>query len=140
MKSCASVTMGDLLISFTAFEKQILNSLNIHERLAYLVRRATDHSATDAELEELTGLLKADTTGNLAGEIAAQLETELPAADLAYDKDYWDNIATKILLSDRPQEAVPSTTPPKVRRLHAWRWAAAAAVAALEVPPTPRPR
>lgn len=104
--------------------------MNIHERLAYLVRRATDHSATDAELEELTGLLKADTTGSLATEIAAQLEAEVPAADMTYDKDYWDNIATKILLSDRPQEEVPSK-PQKVRRLHGWRWAAAAAVAAL---------
>jgi len=103
--------------------------LNIHERLAYLVRRATDHSATDAELEELTGLLKADTTGSLAGEIADQLKAELPAADMAYDKDYWDIVATKILLSDHPQETVPS--PQKVRRLHGWRWAAAAAVAAL---------
>jgi len=104
--------------------------LNIHERLAYLIRRATSHSATDAELEELTGLLKADTTGGLASEIAAQLEAELPVADTAYDKDYWDHIATKILLSDRPQETVPST-PLKVRRLHGWRWVAAATVAAL---------
>lgn len=103
--------------------------MNIHERLAYLVRRATEHSATDAELEELTGLLKADTSGSLATEIAAQLEAELPAADKTYNKDYWDNIATKILLSDRPQEQIPS--PQKVRRLHGWRWAAAAAVAAL---------
>lgn len=104
--------------------------MNIHERLAYLVRRATEQSATDAELEELTGLLKADTTGSLAGEIAAQLHAELPAADMAYDQDYWDHIATKILLADRPQEAIPSA-PAKVRRLHRWRWVAAATVAVL---------
>ncbi len=115
---------------FTAFEKQILNSLNIHERLAYLVRRATSHSATDAELEELTTLLKADTTGSLAASIAAQLEAELPPADKNYDKDYWDTIATQILLSDRPQETIPSA-PVRLRRLHGWRWAAAATVAAL---------
>jgi ferric-dicitrate binding protein FerR (iron transport regulator) len=112
------------------FEKQILNKVNIHERLAYLIRQATDHSATDAELEELTGLLKADATGRLAAEIAAQLRTELPRQDTDYDKDYWDNIATNILQSDRPREAMP-LPPHKVRRLHRWRWAAAAAVTAL---------
>lgn len=104
--------------------------MNIHERLAYLIRQVTNHSATDAELEELTGLLKADATGSLASEIAAQLQADLPRQDMAYDKDYWDNIASNILLSDRPQEAI-SPSFHKVRRLRGWHWVAAAAVAAL---------
>lgn len=121
---------GDSLITFTAFEKQILNILNIHERLAYLLRQATNHSATDAELEELTGLLKEDPTGSLASEIATQLKAGLSKEDIPYNEGYWDDIATRILLSDRPQEAIPSHQE-KVRRLHRWRWAAAAAVAVL---------
>lgn len=121
---------GGSLSTFTAFEKQILTILNIHERLAYLLRQVSEQSATDAELEELTGLLKADETGSLSREIAAQLQAELPPGDTAYDKGYWDNIATNILSSDRPLEAIPQETG-NVRPLRRWRWAAAATVAAM---------
>jgi ferric-dicitrate binding protein FerR (iron transport regulator) len=98
--------------------------------LAYLLRQATNHSATDAELEELTALLKADDTGNIAREIATRLKAELPPEQPAYDEEYWDQIANKILLSDRPQEGTPLPAT-EVRPLRWWRWATAAAVAAL---------
>jgi len=104
--------------------------LNIHDRLAYLLHQVTNHSATDAELEELAGLLKADHTGSLTREIEQQLKAALPPEEMAYDRDYWDNIAGKILLSDHPDAQATTSAPARTMRPW-WRWAAAAAVAAL---------
>ncbi|GAA0526820.1 FecR family protein [Chitinophaga japonensis] len=106
--------------------------MNIHERLAYLLHQVTNHSATDAELEELAGLLKADHTGSLTREIEQQLKAALPPEEMAYDRDYWDNIAGRILSSDHPKAQETASVPVRtVQPWRRWRWAAAAALAVL---------
>lgn len=105
--------------------------MNIHDRLTYLIRQVTSDAATDAELEELTELLKDDHSGSLAREIEAQLRAELSPDDTAYDRAYWDDIAGKILASDHAGSQPLRVASVRKRRLRSW--AVAAAVALLVV-------
>jgi transmembrane sensor len=105
--------------------------LNIHDRLTYLLRQVAGDSATDAELEELAALLKADESGRLAREMEAQLKAALPPDDAPYDPAYWDGIADKILAADRTGFRPAIVTP--MRRPRIWARAVAAAVALLLV-------
>ncbi|WP_295117494.1 FecR family protein [uncultured Chitinophaga sp.] len=94
------------------------------ERFAYLAARATSHSATAAELDELCALLAAMP----AEEIPPQLDFLLrDAAPVAFDAAHWNNIATRILAADRP--AAAKVIP--IHRRSRWMWAAAGAALAI---------
>ncbi|NLR82366.1 FecR family protein [Chitinophaga eiseniae] len=98
----------------------------IQERLTYLLRQALNHSATDAELQELSDLVRDDLTGNVAQQLEMLLQDDLPVA--GYDTAYWDQIANKILAADQ------LTTPTPVIPLPArgpLRWIPAAAAVLL---------
>lgn len=92
------------------------------QRLAALLRKAADATATDMELQELADLVQQDTSGERAEEIAALLRVEA-AASQPYDKVHWDALAGHILAADRPQ---PAKVIPL--RSRAWTWAAAIAL------------
>lgn len=92
--------------------------MTIQDRLAYLVSRAVEQTATDAELEELTRMMVEDQTG----EVALQVEALLPkTAPDEQDPAHWDEIADRILAADRPAKVVPL----RIRRYRAWIAAAA---------------
>lgn len=93
--------------------------MTIQDRLAYLVSRAVEQTATDAELEELTRLMVEDQTGEVALQVEALLPKTPPGEQ---DPAHWDEIADRILTTDRPAKVVPMPA----RRY--WKWAAAAVV------------
>lgn len=90
--------------------------MTLQDRLAYLVGRAVQHTATDAELEELTRLMAEDETGEVALQVESLLPPSLPGNT---DPAHWDEIASRILASDRPAKVVP------MRRRY-WGWVAVA--------------
>lgn len=115
-------------LSVYTFKKE--NKLSIQDRLAYLLQQAVSHTATDAELRELSDLIQADDTGNTARVAATLLEKDLPSGMSDYDEVYWDHIADNILAADRSAE----TATGKVLPIPLWRrygWRAAAAVTGL---------
>jgi ferric-dicitrate binding protein FerR (iron transport regulator) len=83
--------------------------LTFHERFAYLLKQAAQHSATTAELEELCELLKKE-------DISPELLPDIPP--VSYDTAHWDNIASNILEADK-QNIIP------IRAKRRWLWAAA---------------
>lgn len=92
--------------------------MTIQDRLAYLVSRAVEQTATDAELEELTRMMVEDQTGEVALQVEALLPKTTPDEQ---DPTHWDEIADRILAADRPAKVVPLRT----RRYRAWIAAAA---------------
>ncbi|NML39960.1 FecR family protein [Chitinophaga sp. G-6-1-13] len=103
--------------------------MSTQDRLTYLLGQALQHVATAAELQELSTLIRDDTSGTLTQQVETLLLQELPDnATAGYDKAYWDDIAGKILAADRPErtDTVIPLHPP--RRL---RWIPAAAAAIL---------
>lgn len=109
--------------------------MSIQDRLTYLLGRALNQSATDAELTELSDLIGNDQTGDIARQLEDLLQERLsadPAED--YDTAYWDDVAGRILASDRPETAVEGPLPVPVislRRQSRMRWIPAAAAALL---------
>ncbi|SEW53466.1 FecR family protein [Chitinophaga arvensicola] len=102
--------------------------MSIQDRLSYLLRQALNYSATDAELQELSNLVRDDQAGDITRQLEQLLQEEIPAAPSdAYDSVYWDNIAGKILASDH----LPETNQAPVVRLGRLRWLSAAAAALL---------
>ncbi|NLU90766.1 FecR family protein [Chitinophaga sp. Ak27] len=98
----------------------------IQERLTYLLRQALNHSATDAELQELSDLVRDDLTGDITQQLEMLLQNDLPAA--SYDAAYWDTIASKILAADQLTTPTPVIALPARRPL---RWIPAAAAVLL---------
>lgn len=108
--------------------------MSIQDRLTYLLRQALNHSATAAELQELSDLVRDDRTGDIARQLESLLPEELPEAQaIAYDHVYWDNIAGKILASDHAivAEEAPSTPVIPMHTPRRLRWIPAAAAALL---------
>ena len=87
----------------------------IQERLTYLLRQALNHSATDAELQELSDLVRDDLTGDVARQLEMLLQDDLPAT--SYDAAYWDHIAGKILAADQLPASTPVVSLPARRPL-----------------------
>jgi len=105
--------------------------LSIQDRLTYLLRQALNQSATDAELQELSNLVKDDHTGDVSRQLEDLLQEELSTAPTNdYDSEYWDNIAGNVLSSDHAAVA-PQAPPAPVIRLRRLRWIPAAAAALL---------
>lgn len=99
----------------------------MQDRLSYLVNKALQHTATADELQELSGLLQSDEDGSISRQIEHLLREGLIPVEETYDSQYWDDMASRILASDRSQE-----TP--VVHLHTtrrWRWGLVAGVALL---------
>lgn len=86
--------------------------MTFHERFAYLLKQAAQHSATADELEELGELLKKE-------EISPELLPDLPP--VSYDAAHWDNMASNILAADKvdKENIIP------IRAKRRWLWAAA---------------
>lgn len=114
--------------------------MSTQNRLTYLLGQAMQRSATDTELQELITLIREDNNGNITREVEATLLRELPdTAAAGHDMSYWDDIATRILSADKPENEMaerddPSTEEtglsPAVIRLSPWRhlrWISAAA-------------
>ncbi|WP_343702336.1 FecR domain-containing protein [Chitinophaga sp.] len=93
--------------------------MTTRERLAYLLKRATEAVATAEELEELAELVRNDASGELAAQVEAQLQPSVrEAAPSHYNKHHWNTIADRVLAADRP---APAKVIPWRRRV----WAAA---------------
>lgn len=114
--------------------------MSTQERLTYLLAQALHRSATEAELLELSTLIRTDESGALTRQLESMLLQELredPAAD--YDMAYWDGKIGDILSADR-QDISPEQEPEEdnllplyPRRRLRWIPAAAAAVLFLSV-------
>ena len=107
--------------------------MSIQDRLSYLLRQALQHTATEAELQELSMLIKEDHTFHLTRQVEKELLQELgDDATADYDIAYWDKIAGEILMADRPEgilaglEKEAGTN--KITHLRRWIPAAAAMV------------
>lgn len=100
--------------------------MSIQDRLAYLLQQAAGHTATAAELQELSDLIQADDTGHTAQLAEMLLRKELPGDAADYDETYWNQVANNILAADRPVERVVPMRP-QYRRA----WLAAAVVSGL---------
>ncbi|WP_295122105.1 FecR family protein [uncultured Chitinophaga sp.] len=88
-------------------------------RLTYLLERLASHTATAAELDELTALVERD---GLIDDAESWLEAHSQQQLPSYSAQQWRQVADQILQSDKP----PITT--RVHYLHRWWWAAAAVV------------
>ncbi|MET6996342.1 FecR family protein [Chitinophaga defluvii] len=103
----------------------------IQDRLTYLLRQALNHSATDTELQELSNLVKEDQTGDISRQLEELLMEELSTTPTsAYDSEYWDDIAGKILSSDHVEVTPQAPAAPVIRRF-SLRWIPAAAAVLL---------
>ncbi len=78
--------------------------MSIEQRLAYLVGQVLQQAATTDELQELSELINADQTGHTAHEVELLLQKDLPAAMPDYNETYWDQVASRILAADHPQQ------------------------------------
>ncbi|KAA2245460.1 FecR family protein [Chitinophaga agrisoli] len=97
--------------------------MSIEQRLAYLVGQVAQQAATTEELQELSELINADQTGHTAREVELLLQKDLPAATPDYNETYWDQVASRILAADHPQQMpVGKIVPMRSRR----PWMAAA--------------
>lgn len=86
-------------------------------RIALLLKKAADATATAEELQELADLVLQDPSGESSLEMEALLRNDA-APRQAYDKAHWDKLADNILEADRPQ-------PAKVIPWRSRAWAAA---------------
>ncbi len=103
-------------------------SMEHNERLSYLMQRLTGGTATEAELDELSALVEADTPGASIAEAESWLEANLPQPLPEYDRGHWMQVADQILASDKLTQDPVAPPKPKVHYLHRWWWAAAAVV------------
>ncbi|WP_142683560.1 FecR family protein [Chitinophaga polysaccharea] len=116
--------------------------MSTQNRLTYLLGQAMQRSATDTELQELITLIREDDNGNITRQVEAMLLKELPDnAAAGYDMNYWDNIASRILTADKPENEITAQgdnstgdtdLPPAIIRLSPWRrlrWISAVAAA-----------
>jgi ferric-dicitrate binding protein FerR (iron transport regulator) len=78
--------------------------LTTQERIAVLLKKAADATATAEELQELADLVQHDPSGERSLEIEALLRNDA-APGQAYDKAHWNRLADNILEADRPQPA-----------------------------------
>lgn len=96
--------------------------MTIHDRLTHLLRKVASQSATAADLQELSDLVREDPSGELSEQIAQLLQAEQSPQQVSpYNKDRWNEVADAILAADRPQ-------PARVVPFRKWAWAAAVAV------------
>ena len=78
--------------------------MTTQERIAVLLKKAADATATAEELQELADLVQHDPSGERSLEIEALLRNDA-AQGQAYDKTHWNRLADNILEADRPQPA-----------------------------------
>ncbi|WP_436484173.1 FecR family protein [Chitinophaga sp. ARDCPP14] len=96
-----------------------------HHRLAYLLDRLATHTATEEELDELTGWVDRDETGASIDDVEGWLKEHHSTALPAYNQQHWMQVADQILSSDKLSND-PVTKPlHRVHFLHKWGWAAA---------------
>ncbi|RPD39610.1 FecR family protein [Chitinophaga barathri] len=74
------------------------------QRIAELLKKAADHTATAEELQELADFVQHDPSGERALEMEALLRKDA-APRQAYDQAHWNKLADQILEADRPQPA-----------------------------------
>lgn len=104
--------------------------MSIQDRLTYLLEQAVNHAATETELQELSGLIRQDDSGDHTRLIERLLLQQLPDnASAGYDNAYWEAMADKILSADRPDSATIVPLRPRKRL----RWIPAAAAILLLV-------
>lgn len=94
-------------------------------RLAYLLDRLATHTATEEELNELTGLVDQDDSGVAIDEVESWLQEyrQQPLPD--YDQQHWMGVADQILRSDKLLTDPVARPGQRVHFLHKWGWAAA---------------
>ncbi|MGF6848735.1 transmembrane sensor [Chitinophaga sp. W3I9] len=100
--------------------------MSIQDRLAYLLQQAVSHTATAAELQELSDLIQADQTGHTAQLAEMLLRKDLSGEAVNYDETYWNQVASNILAADRSPEMLAPVHTPYQRA-----WLAAAIVSGL---------
>lgn len=91
--------------------------MTTQQRIALLLKKAADATASAEELQELADLVQQDHTGERSLEIEAVLRNDA-APGQAYDEAHWNRLADNILSADRPRPA----------KIITWRtgaWAAA---------------
>jgi transmembrane sensor len=98
--------------------------VNKQDRITYLLRQVQENTATEAELLELAEALKADDSGGVTDQLAAQLEG-MPH-NWSYQPQKWSALATDILNADKQGEGSTEGSG-KVLRM-SWRLAAAAVI------------
>ncbi|NLR67653.1 FecR family protein [Chitinophaga varians] len=100
--------------------------MSTQDRLTYLLGQALQQNATAAELQELSVLIREDDSGVLTRQVEALLMEQLPDGAIAgYDRDYWDDVASRILAADKPEHA-DNVVPLRPQRRLRWIPAAAA--------------
>lgn len=95
-------------------------------RLKYLLDRMQQHTASDAELQELQALVAADESGALLD--AAEQYLPETGAQPAFDAGKWAQVADQILDADKLKGAIIRPLRRKVPVLHRAGWAAAIVV------------
>ncbi|MBW8682844.1 FecR family protein [Chitinophaga rhizophila] len=107
------------------------------DRLTYLLMQALDHSASEAELLELSTLIRKDESGDVTRQLEQLLLQQLQDKTVTdYDPAYWDGIVSDILSADKPLPGTAFASPAPValapkRRI--WWMPAAAAVLLLAI-------
>ncbi|MBO9151505.1 FecR family protein [Chitinophaga sp. GCM10012297] len=91
--------------------------MTTQQRIAVLLKKAADATATAEELQELADLVQQDLTGERSLEMETMLRNDAAPAQ-PYDEAHWNRLADTILSADRPQ-------PAKVITWRAGAWAAA---------------
>ncbi|WP_346318033.1 FecR domain-containing protein [Chitinophaga sp. YIM B06452] len=78
--------------------------MTTQQRIAVLLKKAADATATAEELQELADLVQHDPSGERALEMEALLREDA-APGQVYDQVHWNRLADNILAADRPQPA-----------------------------------
>jgi ferric-dicitrate binding protein FerR (iron transport regulator) len=90
------------------------------------LQQAVSHTATAAELQELSDLIQADESGQTAHLAAMLIQAQLPSQTADYDEAYWDPVANAILQADKPAAMPAGKKVPLILR-RAWMAAAVTA-------------
>lgn len=94
-------------------------------RLAYLLDRLATRTATEEELNELTGLVDQDESGMAMDAVENWLEEHGQPSLPAFDQPHWMQVADQILKSDKLSADPVARPAHRVHFLHKWGWAAA---------------